>query len=50
MVRMRVSERSERIGLDRSQHNEEYGAEVANTEIAEEIPSEAEWMKSVSEN
>lgn len=50
MVRMRVSQKSERIGLDKSQHNEEYGGEALNTEIAEEIPSEAEWMKSVSEN
>ena len=50
MVRMRVSKESERIGLDRSQHAEEYGSEAAGTEIAEEIPSEAEWLKSVSEN
>ena len=50
MVRMRVSKRSERIGLDRSQHAEEYGGDFANTEIAEEIPTEEEWMKSVSEN
>ena len=49
MVRMRVSVKSERIGLDRSQHDEEYGVE-ALTEIAEETPSESEWMKSVSEN
>ena len=50
VVRMRVSKESERIGLDRSQHAEEYGSEAAGTEIAEEIPSEAEWLKSVSEN
>lgn len=50
MVHMRVSKRSERIGLDRSQHDEQYGGDFANTEIAEEVPSEEEWMKSVSEN
>lgn len=50
MVRMRVSKRSERIGLDRSQHAEEYGGDFSGTEIAEEVPSREEWMKSVSEN
>lgn len=49
MVRMRVSAKSERIGLDKSQHDEEYGTEV-HTEIAEEVPSESEWMRSVAEN
>lgn len=44
MVRMRVSINSERIGLDKSQHNEEYGLE-ALTEIAEENPNEAEWAE-----
>ncbi|MDD6778655.1 MAG: ammonium transporter [Bacteroidales bacterium] len=49
MVRMRVSAKSERIGLDRSQHDEEYGVEI-HTEIAEEVPTESEWMRSVAEN
>lgn len=49
MVRMRVSAKSERIGLDKSQHDEEYGVET-HTEIAEEVPSESEWIKSVGEN
>lgn len=49
MVRMRVSAKSERIGLDKSQHDEEYGVE-AHTEIAEEVPSESEWIRSVGEN
>ena len=46
---MRVSAKSERIGLDKSQHDEEYDTEV-HTEIAEEVPSESEWMRSVAEN
>ena len=49
MVRMRVSAKSERIGLDKSQHDEEYGVET-HTEIAEEVPSESEWIRSVGEN
>lgn len=39
---MRVSYRSEEIGLDRSQHDEEYGAE---TGIAEESISTDDWYR-----
>lgn len=46
MVPMRVSSKSERIGLDLSQHNEAYGSEVP-TEIAEETPSVIEWYQSM---
>lgn len=49
MVKLRVSAKSERIGLDKTQHDEEYGVEI-HTEIAEEIPSESEWIRSVGEN
>ncbi len=40
MVHLRVSAKSEQIGLDRSQHHEEYGIEAleAHTEIMEEAP------------
>ena len=34
MIPMRVSPESERIGLDRSQHDEEYGVEI-DRELAE---------------
>jgi len=49
MVHMRVSAKSERIGLDLSQHNEKYGGEV-HTELAEETPSESEWFKGIEES
>jgi hypothetical protein len=45
---MRVSKKSERIGLDKSQHDEEYGLEL--TELAEDEISEADWIRSVGEN
>lgn len=48
MVRMRVSAKSERIGLDRSQHNEEYGFD--HTELAEDCPTESEWFKGIEES
>ena len=35
MIPMRVSEKSERIGLDKTQHNEEYGTLVVERELAE---------------
>lgn len=44
MVHLRVSEKSERIGLDITQHNEEYGGDF-HTEIAEETPTESEWFE-----
>lgn len=49
MIPMRVSRHSEEIGLDRSQHDEEYGAE-ATTELAEETLSDSDWVRSVGEN
>jgi Amt family ammonium transporter len=48
LIPMRVSKKSEQIGLDKSQHNEEYGSEV--TELAEDAISEADWIRSVGEN
>jgi ammonium transporter len=47
MTPMRVSPRSEQIGLDRSQHDEEYSTEPT-TELAEEITDE-KWFKSLEE-
>jgi Amt family ammonium transporter len=35
MIPLRVSEKSEHIGLDKSQHNEEYGNEATQRELAE---------------
>ncbi len=49
MIPLRVSRRSEEIGLDRSQHDEEYGTE-ATTELAEDTVSDSDWLRSVSEN
>ena len=49
MIPMRVSRHSEEIGLDRSQHDEEYGAE-ASTELAEDTMSDSDWLRSVEEN
>ena len=47
MVHLRVSAKSERIGLDISQHSEEYGGE-AHTEIAEETSmSTNDWYQSM---
>jgi Amt family ammonium transporter len=48
LIPMRVSKKSERIGLDKSQHDEEYGLEL--TELAEDEISEADWIRSVGEN
>lgn len=47
IIPLRVSRRSEEIGLDISQHGEEYGAE---TGLAEDSISDSEWMRSVEEN
>lgn len=50
MIPLRVSKRSEEIGLDRSQHDEEYGNEVS-TELAEESSiSDADWFKGIEQN
>lgn len=48
MIPMRVSRHSEQIGLDRSQHDEEYASE-ASTELAEEITADR-WFRSLEEN
>lgn len=48
MIPMRVSRHSEQIGLDRSQHDEEYASE-ASTELAEEITTDR-WFRSLEEN
>lgn len=48
MIPMRVSRHSEQIGLDRSQHDEQYGSEVS-TELAEEIARDR-WFKGLEEN
>lgn len=45
IVPMRVSRWNEKVGLDSSQHGEEYGAEAAL-----ELPSDSEWFKGVEEN
>ena len=49
MVPMRVSRKSEEIGLDRSQHDEEYASD-AHTEIAEETISDEEWFKGIEQS
>ncbi len=43
IVPLRVSRHNEEIGLDRSQHGEEYAVD-AGTGIAEDVPSDAEWF------
>lgn len=45
IVPMRVSDWNEKVGLDSSQHGEEYG-----TEAAMELPSESEWFRGTDEN
>lgn len=45
IVPMRVSRWNEKVGLDSSQHGEEYGAEAAL-----ELPSDSEWFRGVEEN
>ena len=52
MVRLRVSAKSERIGLDLSQHSEEYGIDSLgeHTELDEELPTKQEWMQNMGEN
>lgn len=42
IIPMRVSDWNEHLGLDASQHGEEYAAET--------LPSDNDWMKSVEEN
>ncbi len=45
IIPMRVSGWNERVGLDSSQHGEEYGNETSL-----ELPSESDWFKGVEEN
>jgi Amt family ammonium transporter len=49
IIPLRVSRRSEEIGLDRSQHDEEYGNEPG-TGIVEDTPSEAEWWSGIEQS
>lgn len=45
IVPMRVSGWNERVGLDSSQHGEEYGNEVSGN-----LPSDSDWFRGVDEN
>ena len=45
MIPMRVSKWNERVGLDASQHNEEYESGAST-----ELPTEADWFRGVEEN
>ncbi|MDE6465961.1 MAG: ammonia channel protein, partial [Duncaniella sp.] len=45
IVPMRVSRWNERVGLDASQHGEEY-----DNAVAMELPSESDWIRSTEEN
>ncbi|MDE5666264.1 MAG: ammonium transporter [Duncaniella sp.] len=45
IIPMRVSGWNERVGLDSSQHGEEYGNEASL-----ELPSESDWFRGVEEN
>lgn len=49
MIPMRVSAHSEEIGLDRSQHDEEYGNEAV-TELAEETVTDDQWFKGMEQS
>lgn len=46
---LRVSRRSEEIGLDKSQHDEEYGNE-ATTGLQEDTPTEADWWRGMEQS
>lgn len=49
MVHMRVSRRTEAIGLDRTQHDEEYGNE-ATTGLAEDSITDDEWWRGMEQS
>jgi Amt family ammonium transporter len=49
MIPMRVSRHSEEIGLDKSQHDEEYGSESV-TGLAEETISDADWFRGIEQS
>lgn len=46
---LRVSRRSEEIGLDKTQHDEEYGNEVT-TGLQEDTPTEADWWRGMEQS
>lgn len=46
---LRVSRRSEEIGLDKTQHDEEYGNE-ATTGLQEDTPTEADWWRGMEQS
>ena len=45
IIPMRVSGWNERVGLDSSQHGEEYGSDASSG-----LPSDSDWFKGVEEN
>lgn len=45
IIPMRVSGWNEQVGLDSSQHGEEYGSETSSV-----VPTESEWFKGTEEN
>lgn len=47
IVPMRVSRYNEKVGLDSSQHGEEYGVETA---LETDIPTTSEWFKGMEES
>ncbi|MCC8070929.1 MAG: ammonium transporter [Bacteroidales bacterium] len=49
IVRLRVSRRNEEIGLDRSQHDEEYGAETG-TGLVEDTITDEEWWRGIEQS
>lgn len=46
IIPMRVSKENEKVGLDASQHNEEYEAPADK----DDFPSVAEWLHGIEEN
>lgn len=46
---LRVSRRSEEIGLDKTQHDEEYGNEVT-TGLQEDTPTESDWWRGMEQS
>ncbi len=49
IIPLRVSRRSEEIGLDKSQHGEEYGYE-AGTGLAEDTPTVDDWFRGMEQS
>ncbi len=46
VIALRVSRHSEEIGLDRSQHGEEYASE-SGTGLAEDVMTDDEWFRGI---